>query len=156
MINTDKERFKRIYTEMLVGLVPREEQLMGVGIYFKGLTSYAIEYVEQAGRQFLSEHGQKFLPTVGEWAERASQLDRKNQLSQTAKALLPERTADGQRASYYCKYCEDTSWRYNKDRLDKASGLMVSSVSRCDCQMTNPILAAKRVRALEFSQGRTK
>lgn len=154
MTNTDKERFKRIYTEMLVGLVPREEQLMGVGIYFKGLASYAIEYVEQAGRQFISEHGRKFLPTVGEWAERASQLDRKKQLSQTASALLQGQSEEG--PSYYCKHCEDTSWRYNKDQFDNASGLIVSSVSRCPCQMTNPVLAAKRVRALERVQGRSQ
>ena len=154
MKKIDKDRFKKIYTELLVGLVPREEQLMGVGIYFKALMHFPVEYVEQAGRQILSHAGQKFLPTVGEWAEVAGRLERGNLMTTTAPAL--QASNSGESPQYYCDECHDTGWRYNKDKFDNASGLIVSSVSRCPCPMRNPVLNAQRVRALDRSEGRKR
>jgi len=154
MKDADKERFKRVYTDLLVGLAPSDEKLVGAKTYFTALQAIPVEYVEQAGRQFLSGSGQKWMPTTGEWVERASKLEREAQITITAKALSAGRSENS--PTYFCEYCEDTSWRYNKDHLDPASGLMVSSVSRCPCLMTNPVLAAKRVRALDRVQGRTQ
>jgi len=154
MTDADKERFKRVYTDLLVGLAPSDEKLVGAPTYFKSLRALPIEYVEQAGRQILSRAGQKWMPTTGEWVELASKLELEAQILGTAKALSAG-DVDEARA-YYCEYCYDTSWRPNTPTFDKASGLIVSSVSRCHCQMTNPVLAAKRVRALDRVQGRTQ
>ena len=155
MTDADKERFKRVYTDLLVGLAPSDEKLVGAKTYFTALRRMPVEYVEQAGRQILSRAGQKWMPTTGEWVELASKLELQAEILGTAKALSAGNT-EKEGPTYYCEHCEDTSWRYNKDHLDKASGLMVSSVSRCPCQMTNPVLAAKRVRALDRVQGRTQ
>ena len=154
MIDADKERFKRVYTDLLVGLAPSDEKLVGAKTYFTALRAMPVEYVEQAGRQILSRAGQKWMPTTGEWVEVASQLEREAQITRTAKALSAGLSDNS--STYFCEYCEDTSWRYNKDHLDKASGLTVSSVSRCSCQMTNPVLQARRVRALERARGRSE
>jgi hypothetical protein len=157
MIDQDRERFARIFTEMLITLSPREEHRVGVKAYFDALNHadpLPIEVIEQAGRQIQSRSGQKWFPTSGEWKEVAYQLHQSAELRKTAPALSAGDSEDG--PTYYCKECEDTSWRYNQDHFDKASGLIVSSVSRCPCQMTNPVLAAKRVRALGRAQGRTQ
>ena len=154
MIDADKERFQRIYSSLLVGLAPSDEKLVGASTYFESLRALPIEYVEQAGRSLLSRPGQKWVPTTGEWVELASQLEREAEIAKTAKALSAGDVDE--EPAYYCKYCHDTSWRPNTPTFDKASGLIVSSVSRCHCQMTNPVLAAKRVRALDRVQGRTQ
>ena len=154
MTDADKERFKRVYTDLLVGLAPSDEKLVGAPTYFKSLRALPIEYVEQAGRQILSRAGQKWMPTTGEWVELAGELARQAEITKTAKALSAGDIDE--EPTYYCKYCHDTSWRPNTPMFDKASGLIVSSVSRCHCQMTNPVLAAKRVRALDRTQGRTQ
>jgi hypothetical protein len=156
--NEDRQRFSRIYTNMLVTLSAREEQRVGVAPYFDALNhgeNVPIDVVEQAGRQIQSRPGQTFFPTSGEWKELALQLHRSAEIRNSATALTAG-SGDDDSPTYYCKQCEDTSWRYNKDHLDKASGLMVSSVSRCSCQMTNPVLAAKRVRDLDRAQGRNE
>ena len=154
MITADKERFQRIYSSLLVGLAPSDEKLVGASTYFESLRALPIEYVEQAGRRLLSRPGQKWMPSTGEWVELANQLEREAEITKTAHALSAGSAEDA--PTYYCNQCEDTSWRYNKDHKDKASGLMISSVSRCPCQMTNPVLSAKRVRALDRVQGRTQ
>ena len=154
MTDADKERFKRVYTDLLVGLAPSDEKLVGAPTYFKSLHALPIEYVEQAGRHILSRAGQKWMPTTGEWVELANELARQAEITKTATALS---AGDGdEEPAYYCKNCHDTSWRPNTPKFDKASGLIVTSVSRCHCQMTNPVLAAKRVRALDRVQGRTQ
>ena len=158
MTNEDRQRFSRIYTNMLVTLSAREEQRVGVAPYFDALNhgeNVPIDVVEQAGRQIQSRPGQTFFPTSGEWKELALQLHRSAEIRNSATALTTG-SGDDDSPMFYCKQCEDTSWRYNKDHLDKASGLMVSSVSRCSCQMTNPVLAAKRVRDLDRAQGRNE
>ena len=154
MTDADKERFKRVYTDLLVGLAPSDEKLVGAPTYFKSLHALPIEYVEQAGRHILSRAGQKWMPTTGEWVELANELARQAEITKTAKALSAGDVDE--EPAYYCKYCHDTSWRPNTPKFDKASGLIVTSVSRCHCQMTNPGLAAKRVRALDRVQGRTQ
>tara|TARA_R110002051_G_scaffold261395_2_gene321292 strand:- start:2528 stop:3004 length:477 start_codon:yes stop_codon:yes gene_type:complete len=158
MIDQDRERFARIFTDMLITLSPREEHRVGVKAYFDALNHadpLPIEVIEQAGRQIQSRAGQKWFPTSGEWKELALQLDRTAEIANSANLLNAADSPDDG-PTYYCKQCEDTSWRYNKDRFDKASGLIVSSVSRCPCQLSNPVLAAKRVRALDRVQGRTQ
>jgi hypothetical protein len=154
MIDADKERFQRVYTNLLVGLAPSDEKLVGAPVYFDSLRALPFEYVEQAGRNILSRPGQHWMPATGEWVELASQLEREAEIAKTANALSAGSAEDA--PTYYCNQCEDTSWRYNKDHFDNASGLMVSSVSRCPCQLSNPVLAAKRVRALDRVQGRTQ
>ena len=154
MTDADKERFKRVYTDLLVGLAPSDEKLVGAPTYFKSLHALPIEYVEQAGRHILSRAGQKWMPTTGEWVELANELARQAEITKTAKALSAGDVDE--EPAYYWKYCPDTSWRPNTPKFDKASGLIVTSVSRCHCQMTNPVLAAKRVRALDRVQGRTQ
>ena len=154
MPDADKERFKRVNTDLLVGLAPSDEKLVGAPTYFKSLHALPIEYVEQAGRHILSRAGQKWRPTTGEWVELANELARQAEITKTAKALSAGDVDE--EPAYYCKYCHDTSWRPNTPKFDKASGLIVTSVSRCHCQMTNPVLAAKRVRALDRVQGRTQ
>jgi len=155
MNNTDKTRFQKIYTALLVGLAPTDEKLVGVKTYFEVLKALPVEYVEQAARRILSRPGQKWMPSTGEWVELASQLKREAEIA-NSHHLLNAADSPDDGPTYYCKQCQDTSWRPNKDHLDKASGLMISSVSRCPCQMTNPVLAAKRVRALDRVQGRTQ
>ena len=154
MIDADKERFQRVYTNLLVGLAPSDEKLVGAPVYFDSLRALPFEYVEQAGRNILSRPGQHWMPATGEWVELASQLEREAEITKTANALSAGDVDE--EPAYYCKYCHDTSWRPNTPTFDKASGLIVSSVSRCHCQMTNPVLAAKRVRALDRVQGRTQ
>ena len=155
MIDADKERFQRIYSSLLVGLAPSDEKLVGASTYFESLLAIPIEYIEQAGRSLLSRSGQVYMPTTGEWVELAGQLARQDEIASSANLLNAADSPDDG-PTYYCKECEDTSWRYNKDRFNNASGLIVSSVSRCPCQLSNPVLAAKRVRALDRAQGRTQ
>ena len=155
MIDTDKGRFQRVYTNLLVGLAPSDEKLVGAPVYFDSLRALPFEYVEQASRNILSQPGQHWMPSTGEWVELAGQLARQAEIASSANLLnAADFPDDG--PTYYCNQCEDTSWRYNKDHFNKASGLIVSSVSRCPCQLSNPVLAAKRVRALDRVQGRTQ
>mgnify|MGYP003130680733 CR=1 FL=1 len=69
MIDQDRERFARIFTNMLITLSPREEHRVGVKAYFDALNHtdpLPIEVIEQAGRQIQSRAGQKWFPTSGE------------------------------------------------------------------------------------------
>ena len=68
MINQDRERFARIFTNMLITLSPREEHRVGVKAYFDALNHtdpLPIEVIEQAGRQIQSRSGQKWFPRLG-------------------------------------------------------------------------------------------
>ena len=90
MIDQDRERFARIFTDMLITLSPREEHRVGVKAYFDALNHadpLPIEVIEQAGRQIQSRAGQKWFPTSGEWKELALQLDRTAEIANSAASF---------------------------------------------------------------------
>lgn len=74
MTEQDRPRFTTIYTSLLIGLRPREEQRAGVGVYFSALLDLPIEAVEDAGLACLRELGREWVPTTTEWYAAADEL----------------------------------------------------------------------------------
>ena len=153
MIDKDKARFAKIFNEMLQTLSCRAEQKVGVKAYFDSFrdfqTSLPVEIVEQAGRQIKSEPHQKWMPSSGEWIALANALHHRAELQRTEQYTISNEDSP----AYYCDLCSDTSWRPNTPKFDKASGLIVSSVSRCKCYAQNPVISAKRVRNFDHLRG---
>lgn len=102
-----QREFLQVLNRLAIALRAQDVDAATKVIYFETLEDLAPEFLARAATSFALEPGRKWLPTTGEWRERAEAIRREDERRTYQRETRTEPWRDE------CSDCRDTGWLYD-------------------------------------------